>query len=93
MLKYFIAIYTSECPVRLLNGNCYRKCLQQDEKRSVFPNNFFLLWLFRKAVGEATDPMLKGISVYVAQDCTGMEYLNVHFYLQNNIKKMSRILA
>lgn len=26
--------------------------------------------ILRKAVGEATDPMLKGISVYVAQDCT-----------------------
>ncbi|KAI7807310.1 cysteine protease ATG4C [Triplophysa rosa] len=26
--------------------------------------------ILRKTVGEATDPMLKGISVYVAQDCT-----------------------
>lgn len=33
----------------------------------------------RKAVGEATDPMLKGISVYVAQDCTGTEKLISHF--------------
>ncbi len=29
----------------------------------------------RKAVDEAVDAMLKGISVYVAQDCTGMENL------------------
>lgn len=29
----------------------------------------------RKAVDKAVDAMLKGISVYVAQDCTGMENL------------------
>lgn len=30
-----------------------------------------LLFVLRKAVEEAGDPELQGITVYVAQDCTG----------------------
>lgn len=33
----------------------------------------FLFPPSRKAVEEATDPELRGITVYVAQDCTGMK--------------------
>ncbi len=37
----------------------------------------------RKAVDEAVDTLLKGISVYVAQDCTGME--NLEYFTEGQI--------
>lgn len=40
----------------------------------------------RKAVDEAVDAMLKGISVYVAQDCTGMENLNLKSFTEQQQK-------
>lgn len=36
----------------------------------------------RKAVDEAADAMLKGISVYVAQDCTGMENFDLKSFTE-----------
>jgi len=36
----------------------------------------------RKAVDEAADAMLKGISVYVAQDCTGMEHFDLKSFTE-----------